>query len=283
MPAILTSNIGAISAAVFVNNIINDESNVYLAVASDANHQWENEDVPPTPVDNITDEKTFRNNIIGIKRAKMINCMLMVPRVNWAVGKEFNPLSETEPTPRRALDFYCLTGDNFVYQCIGKSASGIKTTKGAEPDLMLDNYTTVDGYTWKFLYDITPNTVNNGMLLDSWMPVPYNKHGVYPGGTITENQNSYGDVNANWTLRAFRVLVTIELEDEGTSIPYETEFRQVGLLYDPLDNDGKFIAGELYSASQFDINSGHLFYIENKRVVKRAEGQSELLQLLLCF
>lgn len=283
MPAILTSNISAINAAVFVNNIINDESNVYLAVAADASHPWENEDVPPTPVDNITDEKTFRERIIGIKRANVINCMLMVPRVNWMVGKEFNPLNKENPSPKRALDFYCLTNNNLVYQCIGKSEDGILTTSGGEPDLMLDNYTTVDGYTWKFLYDITPNTVNNGMLLDSWMPVPYNKHGVYPGGTITENQNSYGDVNANWTLGAFRVLITIELNDEGTVIPYETEFRQVGLLYDPLSNDGDFIAGESYSSKDFDITSGHLFYIENKRVVKRAEGQSELLQMLVCF
>lgn len=283
MPAILTSNISAINAAVFVNNIINDESNVYLAVAADATHPWENEDVPPTPVDNITDEKAFRERIIGIKRANVSNCMLMVPRINWVVGKEFNPLNEETPSPKRALDFYCLTSDNFVYQCIGKSENGILTTSGGEPDLMLDNYNTVDGYTWKFLYDITPNMVNNGMLLESWMPVPYNKHGVYPGGTVTENQHSYGDVNANWTLGAFRALITIELNDEGSNIPYDTEFRQVGLLYDPLNKDGEFIAGEAYSAENFDTTSGHLFYIENKRVVKRAEGQSELLQLLVCF
>lgn len=283
MPAILKSEISTMNAAMFVNNMMNDESNIYLAVASDASYPWENEDVPPAPLDNLQDEATFRSRIIGIKRCTISNCMLMVPRVNWQVGMSFNPLSETSPTPRRALDYYCVTSDNFVYQCVGKDNPEALTMEGGEPDLKVSDQKTIDGYTWKFLYDITAQMINAGMFLDSWMPVPYNKHGVYPGGTITEDQNSYGDPNANWTLGAFRILITVELEDEGDVIPYDTEFRQVGLLYDPQDNGGSFIAGESYKASDFDTNSGHLFYLENRRVIKRATGQTELLQVLLCM
>lgn len=283
MPAILTSNISAISAAQFVNNIINDESNIYIVVGADASFPWENENVPPMPSDTITDEKTFRERIIGIKRVNISNVMLMMPRTQWAPGLSFSPLSETNLSPQKATDFYCLTSNNFVYQCIGKSAPEIVTTVGGEPDLKLASVETADGYTWKFLYDITTKMVNDGMLLDSWMPVPYNKHGVYPGGTITEDQHSYGDVNANWTLGTFRALISIELGDEGTSIPYTTEFRQVGLLYDPQDNEGNYIAGESYAKSEFDSSSGRLFYLENKRVIKREEGQKEILQVLLSF
>lgn len=283
MPAILTSNISAISAAQFVNNIVNDESNIYIAVGGDASHPWDNENVPPIPVDSIKDEKTFRENLIGIKRVNVANVMLMAPRIEWAPGMTFNVLSETNPAPRKATDYYCLTSNNFVYQCIGKRDDNIITTIGSEPDLKIDSMETADGYTWKFLYNITTKMVNDGMLVDDWMPVPYNKHGVYPGGTITEDQNSYGDVNANWTLGAFRVLITIELSDEGEVIPYDIEFRQVGLLYDPQDAEGNFIAGSSYAKADFNAQSGRLFYLENKRVIKREEGQTELLHVLLSF
>lgn len=283
MPAILTSEISAISAAQFVNNILNNESNIYIAIGADDTYPWNNENVPPAPSDSLNDENTFRERIIGIKRVSIANVMLMMPRTQWSPGMSFNPLSDTNTSPRKATDFYCITSNNFVYQCINKSSPEIITTDGGEPDLKLPAVTTIDGYTWKFLYNITTKMINDGMLLDAWMPVPYNKHGVYPGGTITEDQHSYGDVNANWTLGAFRVLITVELGDEGTTIPYTTEFRQIGLLYDPQDNDGAYIAGESYSKSEFDSSSGKLFYLENKRVIKREEGQKEMLQILLSF
>ena len=116
MPAILTSNISAISAAQFVNNILNDESNIYIAVSRDASHPWDNENIPPVPADSIKDEKTFRENIIGIKRLNVANVMLMVPRTQWAPGMTFNVLSETNQVPRKATEYYCLTSNNFVYQ-----------------------------------------------------------------------------------------------------------------------------------------------------------------------
>lgn len=283
MPAILTSNMSTLAATSFVDMLASGDSNIFLAIGADASHPWENENVPPTPTDTIQDEKAFRQGIIGIKRVSIQNAMLMVPRVNWQVGLSFNTISETQIGPRKALDYYCITSGNFVYQCVDKDTDDIYTQVGGEPDLMIADQHTIDGYTWKFLYDVTTQMVNEGMLLDAWMPVPYNKHGVYPGGTITESQNSYGDKNANWTLGAFRVLLTVELEDETPDISYDTEFRQVGLIEAPRDTAGTLISGDTYAASEFDINSGNLIYLENRKVIKRETGQSELLQVLLCF
>lgn len=283
MPAILKSDISAISAAQFVNNLINSDSNIYIGVGRDSSYPWTNENVPPTPIDNITDETDFREKLIGIKKVSTTDVMIMIPKVQWSVGMTFDVLSETDSAPKRATNYYCITSNNYVYQCIGKSASGIVTTAGAEPDLKLASVTTIDGYTWKFLYNITTQMVNAGMVLDDWIPVPYNKHGVYPGGTITEDQHSYGDVNANYTLGAYRVLINVTLGNEGTAIPYDTEYRQIGILYDPLDSDGDFISGDNYSKSEFNYESGSLFFLENRRTTTRNEGQSETLQCLLSF
>ena len=212
MPAILTSNMSTLAATSFVDMLSAGESNIYLAIGGGAEHPWENENVPPTPTDTLQDEKAFREGIIGIKHVSIQNAMLMIPRVNWQVGMAFNPLSETTIGPRKALDYYCLTSDNFVYQCVKKDSDEIYTQAGGEPDLMIADQHTIDGYTWKFLYNVTTQMVNEGMLLDAWMPVPYNKHGVYPGGTITEEQNSYGDRN-----QELPVVSNIEVVDYKTA------------------------------------------------------------------
>lgn len=283
MPAILTSNVSAIEAALFVNAITNGGSNLYLAIARDDEYPWDDEDTPPTPLDTVQEENELREKIIGIVRAHSQNVMLMVPRVDWAVGEEFNLMDETLPGTRKALDYYCLTSNNMVYQCVGKSDDGILTTEGGEPDLMIPNQSTIDGYTWKFMYDITTQMVNDGMLLDAWMPVPFNYKAEYPGGTLTENQYYYGDPHANWTLGAFRVLVVVELGNMLPDITYDVSFRQIALILDPQDSEGNYLAGQWYNNTQFDINSGQLFYIENRKVVNRTEGQTELAQALLCF
>ena len=282
MPAILKHEISAMCAAMFVDNLLNSDSNIYLAIARDNSIPWDNENVPPTPIDNLVDEKGFRENLIGIKRLIATNASLMVPRINWAPGMSFEPLSETASAPRKATNYYCITSNNYVYQCIGKSAEGILTFEGAEPDLRQE-MTTADGYTWKFLFDVTTKQVTDGNLLDYWLPVPYNKHGVYPGGTLTENQHSYGDIDANYTLGAFRVLLNITLADEAPDITFDHEYRQIGILYDPKDNEGNLIAGDTYAKDEFNFNSGKLFFLENRRVVTRTEGQSEQLLLLLSF
>lgn len=284
MPAILTSNMSSLAATSFVDMLSAGESHIYLAIGGGAEHPWDNENIPPTPTDTLKDEQKFRAGIIGIKHVSIQNAMLMVPRVNWRAGMIFNTLSKTAIGPKKALDYYCITADNFVYQCVGKDSNKkIYTQIGGEPDLMIDDQHTIDGYTWKFLYDVTTQMVNEGMLLDAWMPVPYNKHGVYPGGTITESQNSYGDRNANWTLGAFRVLLTVELEDEAPDITYDDEFRQIGLIEAPRNVSGTLITGDTYASNEFDTNSGNLIYLENRKVIKRESGQTELLQVLLCF
>ena len=281
MPAILTSQMSSLAASSFIDMVSAGSVNLYIAVGGTT--PWADETVPDTPTDTLTDENNFRKNIIGIKKVSVENAMLMVPRVDWEIGMEFNTLSNSTIGPRKALDYYCLTGNNFVYQCVGKSSSATTTQAGCEPDLMIADQTTVDGYTWKFLYNITTQMVNEGMLLDSWMPVPYGKQGVYPGGTLTEQQHSYGDVYANWTLGAFRVLLTVELKDEGEAIPYDVTFRKIGLIESPRDRSGTLLAGDTYKSNEFDTNSGHLIYRENRCPITRATGQTELLQTLLCF
>ncbi len=228
----------------------------------DEYHAWTDEYTPPTPRDTQYDGINFLKYLIGMKKIMPSNVMLVVPRNDWAPGKVYEPINLNAVAGKRAQNYYCLTsderGNNNVWVCIDKTTTA--STSTVEPSLLYrevgadvahpDDATigktngigyhyiannkvkTGDGYTWLFLYNITTTMINAGLLLDNWMPVPYNHHGV-TGGSITETQELYGDMNANRTLGAYRVLVTCTLADEGDAIPYSSIYRQIGLLLDP--------------------------------------------------
>lgn len=305
MAAILTSNASVIAAENFITSIYDNDSNLYMGVGQgysegdsysdstvvtltgansgttynttnttgnlDNMERWTDEYNPPVPMDTIRQIGTFLTNLIGIKKIKPSNIMLVVPRNDWAVGKTYNKLQIDAIAGKRAQDYYCLTkseqGNNCVWICIDKTDSA--GTVLYEPTLSYRDSTDHshnvgyhyvtnnvvrcgDGYTWMFLYNITSTIINAGLLLDNWMPVPFAHHGldnviglnddkitsasgalISAGGTLTDTQITYGDCNANRTLGAYRVLVTCTLGDEGTAIPYNSIYRQVGLLMDP--------------------------------------------------
>ena len=305
MPAILTNNLSVINAENFVDSFINGDSNVYMAIGrgydeediiGDKNRdqweEWTDESNPPTPRDTIAEQNDFRTHIIGIKRVQINNIMLMVPRIDWKAGMIFKPINTASIAGTRATDYFCINSNNEVWMCI--TSPNTVTLENSEPLLSNEKVTinednktyeleTTDGYKWRYMYNILAAVVNSGMLLENWMPVPFNKHGVYPGGMLTEAQDLYGDINANRTLGAYRVLVTATLRDEGDKIPYSAIYRQIGLIVDPRDTAGNFLTGDVYADKEFDVLSGELVYLENKSPIHREEGQNETLNLLLVF
>lgn len=328
MPAILTNNLSVINAENFVDSFINGESNIFMAIGRgwespdtlpDANttpdmvNKWDDEMNPPVPVDSITKQREFRKTILGIKKIMLNDILIMVPRVDWVKGNIFKIKSWDNKVGVRANDYYCLTSNNEVWECVhtpNDRTKGVTTEPEITDDLYYVNDSTspeykligkpyyvfkertdtTECYWWRYLYTIPVATANK-KLLDSWMPVMFNKHGVYPGGTLTDEQYEMnGDLNANRTLGAYRVMVSCTLKDEDTIIPYDTVYRQVGLIVDPLspksNNENTIqtrLAGNSYDETQFDIYSGELVYLENKRSIMREENQEETLNLILVF
>lgn len=295
MPAIITSGMSIISAENFIDSFINGNSNIFIAVGrgdgtnstNDDALAWDDENNPPTPVDTIDFENELRSNIIGIKRVMISGLMIMVPRIVWEPNKQFNIVSTSAVAGKRATDYFCINSENNVYLCTGTRNN--LTAIGSEPQ-GYGEQTTADGYTWKFLYNITAAMVNGGMLLDNWMPVPFNKHGIYSDGnigTLTDRQYLSGDVNANKTLGAYRVLVSASLKNEGDIIPYTSIYRQVALIVDPKNKKGTRLEGDLYAPGndedQWDMTSGELVFAENRKPIRREESQTETLQLLIIF
>jgi hypothetical protein len=279
--SLLKTDFSTYQCSSFLDQIDANMHSIYLAVGRNDTNPWILETDPPAPTDTINDENDFREKIIGIKKINAQSMAILIKDVKWEPNVNYKPLDPEASYPKRALDFYVVTSENMVFECI--DAPLTPTTEGSEPSLKSDNVTTPDGYVWRYLYEINPQQINAGLIVPGWMPVGYNLHGIFPGGSITPNQNSYGDNNANISLGAWHLLIMGVLEDEGNAIPYYTSFRQVGIIVDPRDNDGELLTGLNYSASAFDRDSGQLLYLENREVIYRTPDQREELKIVLSF
>lgn len=324
MPAILTNNLSVINAENFVDSFVNGDSNVYMAIGrgyetddnitgttKDNLNKWDDESNPEVPIDSIAYQRRFRELILGMKKVLLNDILIMVPRVDWIENRIFHKKNEEEKVGVRATDYYCLNSHNEVWECINAPTN---ETQGVTVEPVFNKIDLSDEtqfkwidpvsneeywvfkeiagssncYWWKYLYTI-PTGIANKKLLDSWMPVTFNKHGTYEGGTLTDTQYYYGDKNANRTLGAYRVMVSCTLSDEDTKIPYDCVYRQVGLLVDPTskkmgaDTVRERLEGSLYDETEFDVHSGELIYLENKKPIMREEQQTETLNLILVF
>ena len=318
MSAILKTVFSAINASQFINEIYSGRSNLYVAIgrknewATSAVYPGASEQNPPVPTNSIQVENDFRSNIIALKRVNITNIIPVVPRVNWAKDATYNLLNTSSNSPYKAEDYYVNTRHNRVYKLIDKS--GNATDTDYEPDEYSLGKDYGDGYTWKFLYDVSAFLSNQGLMLDNWLPVPYSFKGDPTiDGTLTEVQKSnQGVKRSNLELEAYRVLIHVTFDDTlGDGIDEDISFRQIGLILDPQltttpppagettgapatmlgdhISDGAFTAGNVLTPTgsdetgAYDIRTGQILYLENRKPIHRVSGQSEQIEIIVSF
>lgn len=320
MSAILKTVFSAINASQFVDAVYSGESNLYVAIgrqsewASDSVYVNASEQNPPVPTNSLKVENDFRNNIIALKRVNITNIIPVVPRVNWVEG-EYQLLNETSTTPYRATNYYVNNRLNYVYKLIEKA--GNAGTSSYEPDTVT-SANKGDGYTWKFLYDVSAFLSNQGLMLDNWLPVPYSFKGgagythmndpFSMTGTLTENQldHHYGVLRSNLELEAYRVMIHVTFDDNTEdAIPEDISFRQIGLILDPqlkttssgagatmlgdFISDGAYTSGDVLTPTSANVNTaydkrtGQILYLENRKPIHRVSGQSEQIEIIISF
>lgn len=175
MSFLLKNTIHGVLADSLYSEILSRRSNYYYCIGRVL--EWNDPDIPDTPIDNYDYEYQTRNGIISTKKITLSDISYVIPRVDWASGVVYdqydpdytvdNPAS-SGAISLKSSNFYVLT-DNFnVYKCLsnnGGSASTVKPT-GTDPIVL----STPDGYVWKFMYTI-PLSIRNKFLTTIFMPV----------------------------------------------------------------------------------------------------------------
>jgi len=254
-----------------------------LLTGQDPGQTWADPANPDTPVDNVDDETAFWLTVIGMKQISASRTIAVVPRIDWTLNSiyvVFDPSSTTAYNQ----SFYLINSEYRVYKCI--ATTGANSTQeplqAAEVSGVVDS-SGVDGYQWEYLFELAQVVIDN-LLSDTWMPVNYGD--TIDAGDVTTTRDDL----AVYTLGAKYVLIQATLEDTDTDVgAIGSVYRQTAVISNPIDADGtvKFTAltasaGDV-GAAGFTNGSGNMLHLENKGVITRALGQTEIVQTILQF
>lgn len=276
MSAIITAPFRIRMAKNFVDKYapVSSADNLYLCVGGST--PWTNELQPPAPVNSETERQAFWADILGAHLISKTDIVPVVPRIDWTVNTEYFTYDPTSQTPW-ATNFYVMNSQFYVYSVETKAAAGTLSTvepTGTGINSIVD---TGDGYTWRFLYDLSTYDQTN-LLSANWLPVNY-------GAMLKETtlQQQSGDVNAVDRLFAKYVMLRAKLLD--TDISTAITYRKISIIESPqLAAGGQATATNYVNPSvEFAANSGTMLYLENIPPVSRKTGQFEEIKIIIEF
>ena len=169
---------------------------------------WDNESVPPTPVDRIQDiDYCIWRGMTAAKKITDSDVTYAIPRYNWSANTIYREWNSTDSAlfdePVSANTFYVYTSANNVYKCLfnNKAAASINEPTSTSTSTI----STADGYLWKFMYNVssaeflrfatddyipvTTLTSNNGS--DQWLTQQAAANGAINVIEVTAGGNGY--------------------------------------------------------------------------------------------
>ena len=177
MSAIITHATRVHTALSFIQSLEFNREPVYLFAGKI--DPWENEVAPPDPKTVYDYYDSYKRDIVYIKRMNADNCMLGIKRYDWNSGTIYTEWrSDIDTTDYRnwlspSQPPYVLVNDNGdynVYLCISNNFGSPSTIKPSGKPTNV--FTTVDGYKWKFMFNLMENIIGN-FLTSNYIPVPY--------------------------------------------------------------------------------------------------------------
>ena len=151
---------------------------------------------PPTPNDGILDEYDHWRDMMATKKITSSDVQFCVPRRNWSSGVTYDiyrPDYSTSVTSNSGATnlydatFYVMTSDYKVYKCMGNDSNTASTTEPS--DTGNTEFSTADGYIWKYMYTLTA-TQTNSFLSTDFMPITDTLGSVVTGAsqsTVSSN------------------------------------------------------------------------------------------------
>lgn len=293
MPSLLKTNNRGANAKNFREGLGRiDPTPEYLFLYFGKDSVWTDEQNPDTPTEAVDDEFQTRNDMIGMKRITITDTAFVVPRINWQTSTVYAEYDSTDAT-LFSKQFYVINSNNNVYKCLDNNSGGASVVEPTGTSTT--PVATGDGYTWKFMYDLSSSMISD-FLTSDWLPIPTGgQRTSFQISVETNASYSVGDPvgghgsNAVEELGARSVMLAQILDkDESGIFPINDDYRQFGLLANPrLVSDNSLATAAVYSLndtnSDIDLTTGSLLYVDNRRIITRSAEQAENFQLVLTF
>lgn len=161
-----------LNAKKFIESVNSGHMYVFLG----RTQPWNDETDPPTPVSSEQEMINAWDNMIITKRLSGGNLSLAVTKNIWTSGTVYQPW-DSEDGLMYEKKFFVVTEANRVYKCLDRipgTPSTIEPTDTGVTPVRLS-----DGYTWKFMYDISAGDITK-----------YNDTEVIPVKYLTEDDGS---------------------------------------------------------------------------------------------
>ncbi len=184
MSAIITDQIRILNAKNFVAGIGATSNSYYSFIGlpnpTDIQSDWDTS--PPAPKDNFTQEDSYWDTMIALKKINADDVRQVVRKRTWTSGTIYDMYRGDYSSSNRAkisgatnlysASYYVLNSDFRVYECLqnGKPSLDQPTFTDLEPR---SAGSSGDGYIWKYLYTIKPSDIVKFESTD-FMPVPAN-------------------------------------------------------------------------------------------------------------
>ena len=152
MPSIVTSKFRVHNAQQFVESF-SEASNTVMYLFVGKNTAFADDNSPPTPVNSTANiEFTPWRDMYGAKRIQSSDVSHAIPRYNWTSGTTYTAYDD-QSTSLLSDTFYVMTEDYNVYKCLFNNGNTASTTKPT--GVSTSQFTTADGYIWKYMYTVT--------------------------------------------------------------------------------------------------------------------------------
>jgi len=167
MPSIVTSKFRVHNAQQFVESF-SEAANTTMYLFVGKNTTFPDDNNPPTPVNSTANiEFTPWRDMYGAKRIQSTDVTHAIERYNWTSGTVYDAYDDQD-TNLVDDDFYVLTEDYNVYKCLFNAGGTASTTKPTGVSTL--QFTTADGYIWKYMYTVTTSNALK-FLTNDYIPV----------------------------------------------------------------------------------------------------------------
>jgi hypothetical protein len=172
--AIVTDKLKLLNCTNFINDVSNNDYYIFIGLPNAQSFYPNWDSSRPDPTDNFLYLNSYRDNILGVKKITSSNVIRVIPKNTWTYGKRYdmyrhdygvyNQTPATNSTRLYDSLYYVVNSEYRVYICINNGSSPTNQNKGIvstqEPlHTDLEPQEESDGYSWKYLYTLSPADV----------------------------------------------------------------------------------------------------------------------------
>ena len=181
MSAIIHNTFRKFNADNFIDFVDGDPKTLYLGIGKttpwSGNSPGEYEDgtysdlTIPVPIDTIAAPYLHYADLLAIKKITTPSISHVIKRIEWTPGVVYAEYSHlTNDMLKDDNNFYVMTDKYNVYKCINNNGGVPSQTPPIGKQASGLTFTTADGYTWKFMYEVQQADVLTFVTPD-WIPV----------------------------------------------------------------------------------------------------------------